>query len=464
MIRSNKRLSWLLMILLIAFLALIAYLVAFQFLEAPSLRDNSHNRRNWIDETKVARGSFYDRNGNLIVSSVKDDAGNVSRKAVNPNMYSALIGYNSQTYGKSGLEQSLNKYLLNIQDDNFISNLKGMVLDTDEGNDVYLSVDFDLQYLAYTALEGHKGAVVAMNPMNGQILAMASYPSYNVNTIDQTWNDIVESPDSRLLNRATQGLYTPGSIMKVITSMAILENGIDQSYDDKGTTVIDGLTIRNLNEKAYGPIELREALIHSSNVYFAEKTVALGATSMRDMAHAFQLDEKIRFELPTATPQLSFTPGMQETELAASGYGQGETLVTPLHMAMAIGAVANGGDVMQPTLIHHIASPRGDIIYTPSMRVLSRIGSPESVHTLQEDLEAVVQETHSQAIRGDYTAAGKTGTAQNTSGKDHAWFIGYAPATNPTIAIAVVLEEEGASGGSAAAPIAGQLFSEWLSR
>lgn len=463
MIRSDKRLSWLLMILLVAFLSLTLYLVYFQFAEAESLRNNAYNKRNWVDETKVKRGSFYDRNGKLIVES-KLGTDRVTRRSNHPNMYSAVIGYNSSTYGKSGLEQSLNRYLLNIQNDNFISNLKGMVLDSGEGNDVYLSLDHELQYLAYTALEGHKGSIVAMNPINGQVLAMASYPSFNVNTIDENWNEIVESSESRLLNRATQGLYTPGSIMKVITGMALLESGLDLQYDDKGTQVIDGFTVKNLNEKAYGEIGLREALVNSSNTYFAQKAVKLGASAMKDVARRFLLDERLQMNVPTAQPKSSYQVGMQETELAASAYGQGETLVTPLHMAMAISAVANGGEVMQPNLVKHIQTPKGNAVFQPSAKVLSSIGSQAHVEAMQSYLEDVLKETNSRALRKGITAAGKTGTAQNSTGKDHAWFIGYAPATNPTIAIAIVLEEEGSSGGAAAAPIAGRLFEEWIKR
>lgn len=465
MLRSKKRLSFLLTLFLAAFLGMVLYLCYFELVEAPRLRDHAYNMRNWVDESKVARGLFLDRNGHEIISREQAEDGTYTRYSNHPYMYSSIIGYNSAVYGKSGLEAKYNSYLLNVQSENPIAWLKGQVLDAGIGNNVRLTIDNTLQYLAYAQLEGHKGAVVAMDPKTGQILAMVSLPSYNTNELDHQWNELIEREDSPLLNRASLGLYTPGSVMKMISGMAFLEYGTDLAFEDEGTLTVDGFTYSNVDEEPYGAISLREALIYSSNTYFAAKSIESGAVAMKTQAERFCLNQTIPFDLPVSQSSTSYAADMDKNELASSGFGQGKTLVSPLNMCMAYAAIANNGTLLAPSLVDAVVSPDGTEVYRPKAQTLShQVGSSEHIAQMKSYLRDVAVETGSAAQIENYEIAGKTGTAQNVSDRTHAWYCGFAPAQNPQIVVCVVLEEEGESGGRAAAPVAGVLFDYWLNQ
>ncbi|HHX14204.1 MAG TPA: penicillin-binding protein A [Clostridiales bacterium] len=464
MIRSRKRLAWLLFLLMIVFLGLILYLSLFQLVSAGELKENAYNKRNWMDETKVQRGRFIDMQGKVLVESQPQSDGTNKRVAHFPYHYAQLIGYNSKVYGKSGLEAKYNSYLLNIQNDNLFGKLKGNVLKADIGNDVHLTLNHRLQEVAHQALKGKRGAVVAIEPASGRVLALVSQPSFNANRIEEEWNSIVENKNSPLLNRPIQGLYTPGSVMKVLTATALLENNVNLDYEDKGSAVIGGYKVVNLNGKAYGSIGLQKALVHSSNVYFAQKAVDLGAAAMKESAELFYINKDIPFELPVTKSRVSYQAGMGQTELAASGYGQGESLLTPLNLGLAIAAVANDGVMKQPFIVEKVMAPSGTVLEQAKPKTLSVVGSPANMKILQAALLATVKENRSAASIRGHQVAGKTGTAQTSSGRAHAWFIGYAPYENPQIAVAVIVEEAGGSGGKIAAPIAGKMFNYWLNQ
>ncbi len=461
--RSKKRIVALFGIIMALFLGLALYLTYFQIVEAESYRNNSINMRNWVDETQFGRGIFLDRNDHEIIVREQNGEGSFVRYSQHPHMYAHIIGYNSVTYGKTGLESSYNTYLLNLQD-NPISQLRGQILDRGLGNDVKLTIDNELQYLAYNLLSGHKGSIVALDPKTGEVLAMVSMPSFNMNNVDEDWNLLIENEDSPLYNRATMGLYQPGSTMKAVTAVSILEQGINQDYVDEAYTTINGFTYANYGDQAYGDIRLREALIHSSNVYFADKSQLLYGDDMRRTVDNFYFNKRIPFDLETSISKAEYHNGMDVNVKAANSFGQGELLVTPLQMALVYGAIANDGIMMQPYLVDRVISPNGYVVKSNSPTVLSRVSQTNVVQELQDYLQATMEEKVSSAQIMNYAVAGKTGTAENDSGYDHAWYCGYAPADNPQIAIAVILESEGATGGEAASPIAGQIFDYWLNQ
>ncbi len=461
--RSKKRIVALFGIIMSLFLSLTLYLTYFQIVEAESYRNNSINMRNWVDETQFGRGIFLDRNNHEIIIREKNDDGSFIRYSQHPHMYAHIIGYNSVTYGKTGLEASYNSYLLNVQD-NPISQLRGQILDKGLGNDVKLTIDNDLQYLVYNLLSGHKGSIVALDPRTGEVLAMVSMPSYNMNKVDEEWNNLIENVDSPLYNRSTMGLYQPGSTMKAITAVSLLEKGIDLSYLDEGYATINGFTYANYGDQAFGEISLREALTHSSNVYFAEKSQELKGDDLRRTVDNFYFNKRIPFDLETSISKAEYHNGMDVNVKAANSFGQGDLLVTPLQMALAYGAIANDGVMMQPYLVDEVLSPNGNIVKANSPTVLTRVSRESIIKEIQDYLQATMEENNSSAQISNYAVAGKTGTAENESGYDHAWYCGYAPADDPQIAIAIILESEGATGGQAASPIAGQIFNYWLNQ
>lgn len=461
MIRSKRRLITLLTVILSLFIGTVLYLTYFELVKASDLRNHALNMRNWIDETKFGRGIFLDRNNTEIVSRSKNSDGSYVRTVNYPHMYSQIIGYNSETYAKSGLEKSMNHELLNLSKDNPFSAIRGKILNPGVGNNVRLTIDNDLQYTAYTALEGNRGAAVAFQPQTGQILAMVSLPSYNVNELDTSWNQLIDDPNSPLYNRATQGLYAPGSTMKLISGMTLLEAGIDLNYKDEGTTTINGYQYQNVNKKAYGEISLREALMHSSNVYFADKSKELSTEQLQATVNEFAFNEKIPLEIETNASRAVYKEGMDINVKASDTFGQGEILASPLNMAMAYAAVGNRGNMMRPTLVDAVLSPDGTVIRQQVASVFKQLDSAKS-----EQLSAYLKDTADANGLNDLLTvqgAGKTGTAQTDSGGNNAWCCAYAPAKNPTIAVAVVIEN-GGWGYEKALPACASIINQWFHR
>ncbi|WP_071705511.1 peptidoglycan D,D-transpeptidase FtsI family protein [Murdochiella vaginalis] len=458
--RSKRRLALLIGLFLILFLGLVLYLVFFQLVKAPALRANSLNMRNWVDETHFGRGRFYDRNGEELVGREKDEEGRYYRYANHPNMYSHVIGYHSDLYGKTGLEKALNSELLNLSTDNPIAALRGSVLNEGIGNDAVLTIDNDLQYCAYTAMEGHKGAAIAMDVKTGEILAMVSLPSFNVNDVDDRWNELIEDEGQVLFPRATLGRYTPGSVIKPITALALLREGVDLQYEDTGETTVNGQRYTNANGAVFGEIGLKEALMHSSNVYFVDKTKNLDPAVLREAMESVGFNQELPFLLPTAKSTANYKEGMDINLKVSDSFGQGDMLATPLQMTVAYAAFANGGEVLEPHIVKHFLSPAGEIIKPTKPTILHQI-SPSFASILREDLVATGDAIGLADAIGQ-SAGGKTGTAETVKDSTNAWTIGFAPADNPKVVVCVVMEDDGRTGREAAMPVVAEILSQAL--
>lgn len=459
--RSKKRLTFLLFLFLFLFLAMVVYLSYFQVFRASSLRSHPFNMRNWVDESKFGRGLFYDRKGLLLTNRTKKEDGSYARSNKYPNLYSHIIGYNSKQYGKTALEASLNADLLNMNHENALAQLRGQILNEGVGNDVHLTLDHGLQMRAYQLMKGKKGALVAVNPKTGEVLAMISSPSFDTNRLKSEWDDLVQDADGRLFNRACQGLYTPGSVMKALTSYAILEEGIDLSYEDKGTTTIDGYTIGNVNKNAYGKIGMREALMHSSNVYFADKSQQLSEKTLQDTMKRFGFYEKLPFSLPTSICRASFEKGMAKTLKASNAFGQGDVLVNPLTLCMDYAAIANGGKLLQPLLVQSITSPQNSTVRVEETRTLQTLNS-EYCRQISSYLKDTARQDGFQDALPNMALCGKTGTAQTKEEKTHSWFCGYGPYEDPELCVTIVLEDANVSGAAGAMPIVSKIFDYWF--
>lgn len=461
--KELKRIIAILVIICILFISLIVYLSYFQVFKADKIVNNSYNKRLWINEEKILRGSIIDRNGKILAYSEK--SGDTYNRFYNyGNLYSHIIGYSYREYGKVGLELEYNKALLNISESTPLKELKNVVIPNTEGNTLKLTIDHHLQAYSRDMLKGKKGAIVAMNPTTGEIYSMVSMPDFNPSTLKEDWNDIMEDGESPFLNRATSGLYTPGSVFKVIPTIAALETpGLDLEYECTGSTKIDGYVLKDYGEKAHGKVNLEEALVRSCNSYFAEKGVQIGKDKIGEVADRFMINSPIPFDLPTAKSTFPYKGNIGKTDIAAASIGQGKVLVTPLNMAMIASGIANKGEIMKPILVKEIISPEGRIVSTNHPQVLSK-GTDIFVANEVKNMmvEVIKRGTGTNASIKNVRVAGKTGTAENPSGKTHAWFIGFAPAEDPKIAIAVVLEEDGTTGGKSAAPIARNIIIEAL--
>jgi len=468
--KTDKKIVHALLVICLLFSMLIVYLTYFELFVKDKIISNSYNQRLNADNSSVLRGSILDRNGEVLA---KSQFKGETQERVYPygSLYSHIIGYNSRVYGKSLLEANYNDYLSNRYDAHTLMDILAKLEGFDPaGANLTLTLDHNLQAQAEKLMRNLKGAVVVMNPRTGEILAMVSKPDFDPtgSKLEASWRTLVESPDSPFLSRATQGLYAPGSTFKVVVSASALDHGLaDKVYKDTGITTIDGKEFRNAGGKAYGEINLSQALSVSSNTYFARLGTDLGASALKKAAEAFGLEKDVPFELPFNKSRFPYKE-MSQTDLASVGIGQGKILVTPLHMAMIASSIANDGVMMQPWLVKDIKTVNDITLQEGKPRVLAQPISAQTAQALKEMMVDVVKSgTGKKAAIKGITVAGKTGTAQNeTTGgekeQEHAWFIGFAPADDPTVAVAVIAEYSGSSGGDLCAPIAGKLMAAWL--
>ena len=470
MTTTNSRILHVFIFLGLLFSCLAGYLTWFELDGKTDIMQSSYNRRLQKNEDKIQRGSIFDRNGNCLAKTETVD-GVKTRVYPHGALYAHVIGYDSQTYGKTLLEARYNDQLLGVDSLEIVDELGSMISGKQRvGYNIYLTIDNALQEKARDLLGEKRGAVVAINPKTGEILALVSTPDFDPNpdVMQQKWPALTEDENNPLLPRAVMGLYPPGSTFKVLTAAAAIENGLSGlTVDDKGQTVIDGMVVRNHSGKAYGQLDMMKAFTVSSNVYFSQLAENIGAQSLVDQAKKAGFGSKLAFDIPVSASRIGNT-SMSKTELAATGFGQGKVLATPLQMAMVSAGVANYGKIMKPYLVGDISDAQGKVVrqYTPQR--LYTFMDVKTAGKLTEMMKNVVKSgTGTRARISGYTVAGKTGTAQNEKsamgeGYDHSWFIGFAPAENPRIAVAVILEYDGQGGGKAAAPIAGKVMSDWL--
>ncbi len=457
---TNKKIIRVLIVISALFLALLTYLIYFNMFEAETVATNPYNRRQWDDERYVTRGTIYDTNGLVLAETVEDKDGNAVRKYSQGRIYSHVIGYCSQVYGKSLLERAYDRELLGKGD---IDIFQG---DKKRGFDLNLTIDNTLQKFAYQKMNGRRGALVALEPTTGKVLAMISLPDFDPSaaSLEKNWSEVVENENSPLISRCIQGLYPPGSTYKIVTLAAAYENGMTEKiFEDVGEFSVGNVTVENYNGKKYGEISLERAFSVSSNQVFCSIGYDLGADFVDKIAHRFNIGEDIPFDLSVAPSRIEYKK-MSDTDGALVSIGQGQLLVTPMHMAMICSTVANNGSMMRPYIVDSITK-NNIMIKDTSPKVISQVISPECAdYVAQQMINAVKNGTGTRAQISGVMVAGKTGTAENEKDKDHSWFVGYAPAEDPQIAVAVILENDGRSGGDTAAPIAGSVMSKYLQR
>ena len=467
---TNSRILHIFIVINILFLSLVVYMSYFELYGKEPLMASNYNRRLKAHEEGIVRGQIYDRNGEVIAAT-KVNEGLSTRSYPYKRLYAHIIGYNSEIYGKTLLEAQYNDTLLGINALGLIGNTMSLVTGEDKtGNNLILTIDHNLQALARELIGDKRGSIVALNPKTGEILAMVSTPDYNPNekSLEENWAELSTGENSPLLPRAIFGLYPPGSTFKVVTAVAAIEQGlIDFKFEDTGSVVIDGKTFANVNNKAYGELDMTSAMALSSNVYFSKLSEVLDAKALVKAAENAGLNHAISFDIPTK--KSSINPNIEsKTEYAATVIGQGKLLVTPLQMALICAGIANDGIIMEPYLVKSISDRNSIILSNTLSKKLYNFTDSKTAELVKEMMIEVVKNgTGTKATISDVVVAGKTGTAQNEKsteggGNDHAWFIGFAPAEDPEIAIAVILENQDRDGGQVAAPIARKIMSQWI--
>lgn len=456
--QTNKRIIRVLVIVSLMFLSLVTYLLYFNMFRAEEISSNTYNKRQWEDEKFVKRGSIYDRDGEVLAETIVDGDNRI-RKYPKGKLYSHIIGYYSKVYGKSLLEMSYDRELLGHGDINISFN------ELRSGYDLNLTIDHTLQSYAYDQLAGRDGAVVAIEPSTGKILAMVSYPDFDPSTesLEENWKYIVEREDSPLLARATGGLYAPGSTYKIVTAATAYSAGYSgRTFTDDGVFEVDDLEVENYGGEVLGDLTLKTAFEKSSNDVFCTLGYELGAENVKNAAESFGINKDIPSDIPMAKSRIEYKK-MTNSDAALVSIGQGQLLMTPLHVAMMGATVANDGKMMKPYLVNSITTASGISLGETKPEMIYQPLSTMAADYLDELMIGVVKNgTGRSAQISGITVAGKTGTAENETDKDHAWFVGYAPAENPKIAVAVILEYDGNTGGKNAAPIARNIMSKYL--
>jgi penicillin-binding protein A len=458
---------------LVVFAVIVGVLTYWQVIDASSLQARSDNPRLQLQASQVRRGRIYDRNGVVLADRTVDVGGVVHRTYADPTL-SPVIGYDSPRYGKSELEKSFDSFLTGQE----VGSNWNLQLDQWEhkpvtGDDVHLTIDDRLQQQVAAILPNSPSSAIVADPRNGQILAMVSKPSFDSNQVNDPtyWNNLIHDPSSPLINRPLNGYYTPGSVFKIITLAAALDSRVDSlstvfsGEQATGPLTVDGhvypSTINNLNDCGGRvippPITLEQALVCSDNITFATVGLQLGTSRFLDYAHRFGIDAEIPFDLPVSVSRAGTIS--DRVALADTSFGQGSLYVTPMQMLLADEAMADGGSIPQPMLVNKVTAPNGSVIKSGAGGTLFAPISAAAANDVRTAMTAVVRTgTGVLAQIPGVTIAGKTGTAETSNGgMPHAWFVCFAPAVHPRVAV-VVMVEHGGEGAYVAAPLAKQIL------
>jgi peptidoglycan glycosyltransferase len=473
--------------LVIGYGALAAGLAYWQVAQAEQLSTDPRNPLVIAAGRNAPRGAIYDATGQVLARNVRGPGGEPRREYPDP-VVAPVVGYRSIVFGTAGLERAYDAQLIGLRSlapgDELFRKFRTNPYDP---ADLLLSLDLRLQRAAAQALGDARGAVVAIEPRTGRVLAMVSSPTFDPNrVVDPSRGSrymlrLRERDDSPLLNRATQGRYVPGSVFKIVTAVAGIGSGeinASTTYENQPAEyetgfLVQGFRIRDAPRtfQTDHPLDFLEATEVSSNIWYAHASLDVGAAGLSEWAARLGFGERIPFELPSEASQVTGGGGPLNgfadlVELANAAYGQAEVLATPLQMCLVAATIANNGVLMTPKLVDQLRQASGHVTTI----------EPEAWRRVLDDGDArLIGQAMQLAVEGEYgrqfgggaridgvPVAGKTGTAELGDGSaPHSWFIGYAPADAPRIAIAVVVEH-GGSGGSRAAPIAGRLMETYL--
>lgn len=455
--------------LILGFLVVALDLAYWQVLEGPELaNDPRYNAyRLSVVERNTQRGKILDRNGAVLARSERAAEG-FRRTYAQPSL-ATVVGYHSPVFGNAGVEDAFDGYLGGTVGVGLLDSLRARLLHAPVvGADVVLTIDARLQEVADAALGQGPGAIVVLNPKTGEVLAMASHPYFDPNTLERDWPTLRDSGDHPLLNRATHGLYTPGSVYKTVA----LAGALDQAQYSPSTkftcndqVVVEGFPIK-CDEAVQGTFDLSYAYAYSCNACFAQIGLRLGGRDLVDYSRRFGFEAIPPIEIGAAASQVASSDPTRRLIgplLASTAFGQGELLVTPLQMALVASAVANDGVVPTPHLVSRVRGSSGEALYSAPARPWRTAVRPETARQVREMMVRGVEDGFASPAKiPGVRVAGKTGTAEVGLGrKTHAWFIGFAPADDPLVAVAVI-KEHGGGGGAVATPMARKVIERAL--
>ncbi|MEG0565805.1 MAG: penicillin-binding transpeptidase domain-containing protein [Hungatella sp.] len=467
--KANHNILLLTYLVVLAFVGLIVYFSYFLQVKSENVINNTYNARLDSFATRIVRGKILSNDGTVLAETLVGEDGEERRNYPFGSLFAHVVGYS--TKGKTGLETLGNFYMLtshvNLVEQvvNELSSKKNL------GDHVVTTLDVGLQQVASDALGDRNGAVVVMEPDTGKVLAMVSKPNYDPNNLDADWSRLTaeDAVGSQLLNRATQGLYPPGSTFKMVTALEYMREHPDDygdyQFDCDGIYEPGDYTIQCFHKTAHGTQNLEQAFANSCNGAFADLGLTLNLEAFSTTANQLLFNAEQPLSIAYTKSVYHMKPKADMWEILQTSIGQGSTQITPMHNAMLTAAIANGGMLMKPYFLDHVENVGGENIKQFMPAAFGELMSAAEAQKLTELLSGVVEYGTGSALRTDaYTVAGKTGSAEFETGKEtHAWFVGFAPAENPQIAISVIVEE-GGSGGKTAAPIARSIFDTYFGR
>lgn len=453
------------------FAVLIGNITYIQVIKASEYQDMPSNNHTINKARFIKRGSIITADGLTLAESIQQADGTYARSYPNGNLAAHVVGYYSQQYGTMGIENTQNDTLTGSKDysswQNALNSLAGI---SEPGNSVQLTIDSRIQRAAEQALAGRVGAIVALDPRSGAVLAWASAPTFDNTNIQAAIEAASASggADTSMYDRATLALYTPGSTFKVLTLASALENGLatlDTIYDSPGRMEIGGADVVSIGERGHGKISLAKAFALSSNTVFGQVADGLGAEKLVATARAFGYGQQLGLDFTTAASVMPNPEEMTEWELAWAGagqpVGQGHTpgpQATVMQNALMAATIANNGIAMNPYVVSQILAPDGTVLKTTRGHSLGQaVGSGTAEQVKQAMLDVVQNGTGSAAAIAGVKVAGKTGTAETNNANANSTFVGFAPYDTPTVAIAVVIEQN-AKGEESAAAVGGQVL------
>lgn len=477
----NARIVKLFAFIGVSFAVLVGFTSYWTVFDANNLKNERVNKRPLFEAQQIKRGRILADDGTVIARSVAKGSGpslRYVRDYPEGDSYGHPIGYSFVEYGNSEFEAYHNSELIGDENEfsSIIDELRGK---KPEGNDLITSIDPTAQQTAFDLLGGQPGAVVAIEPDTGAVKAMVSVPPFNPNDVPTDFSALSADPSRPMFNRSTQGQYPPGSTFKLVTAAAALDSGAitpDETINSPGSIDVQGHPLANDFDQDFGDINVTTALTNSVNTYFAQLGERVGKDTLYEYMEKFGFNAKPQIDLPK--DQLSISGvfdgnnllGPDEgVDIARIAIGQERLLATPIQMLQVASAIANDGKLMKPVLWNKVTDPDGRTVDSVDPSEQSDVMSEETAGQLTEMMKSVVNEgTGTAAALSGVDVAGKTGTAEVPDKvaceglPNQAWFVGFAPADDPQIAVAATVECTDGQGGTVAAPIAAGVMQSLL--
>ena len=470
----NRAIVHLFLLFTLLFSVLVVFTSRWSVLEAEGLEDNSANRRPLLEQQRIPRGLILARDGTVAADSRRlgtRETRRYVRRYPTDSLFSHSVGYSFIDRGQSGLEQFYNDEL--VGQGNELATIVDELSGAQEGDNLRTTLDPEAQAVARQALGGRRGSVVALEPDTGRVRAMVSLPDFDPNSIPERFNELNAEASSPLFNRATQARYPPGSTFKAVTAAAALDSGEftpQSTVSGKNGKPISAVPLQNFEGAEFGQVTLTEALEKSINTAWAEVGERLGDSTMLRYMRRFGFGSEPPIDLPRnqlAASGIYGEDGLLDAsdniDIGRVSIGQERLQVTPLQMAMVASAIANEGTLMAPIFADRTVAPDGRVTQRFRPDRVRRVIRAGAARDLTGMMTQVVDEGSGTAARlRGVRVAGKTGTAERGAGVNQAWFIAFAPADDPKIALAVTVEQASGTGGEVAAPIARRVLESIL--